>query len=371
MILQELKLQNFRNYRESKINFQPGTNVIFGNNGQGKTNLLEAICFLTLTKSFRTSSDQNLILNKEPYFRIEGIFSSRSGRQAGASIAYSPQEGKRLVFNHQRIQKFTDYIGSVPIVLLDPSDLQISQGGPHLRRRFLDMMLSQASRVYLHHLVEYRRSLRQRNFLLQQETTDATLLQSWEEALLQNGLVLIQKRREAVEMLDGMIREFYALVSGRPDKIKVVYRTAVINGDAEAQENDLRKKIEQSRKDDLRSGVTSVGPHRDDLLFLINGKPLRNVGSQGEHKTFIIALKMAEFRFLREAYSEPPVLLFDDVFGELDSGRIGNMINELVRIGQVFITTTSPDFFGKYGNWENEPAFYHVEQGEIKEQVPA
>ncbi len=366
MILQALALTNFRNYRDEKIDFQEGINVLFGRNGQGKTNILESIYYLALTKSFRTSNDQNLILYQQDFFRIQGDFKTQQGRLHKVAIAYSPQEGKRLQHNGQRVARFADYIGTVPLVLLAPSDLEISQGGPHYRRQFLDIMLSQASRVYLHHLIRYRRALKQRNLLLQQETVETRLLESWDDALVQHGTVVIAKRLEAVQRLDELVKGYYARLSGGEDKTKLVYRSSFQWTEGTEIGGAFRRALQALRTRELEQSITLVGPHRDDLLFLLNGKPLRVVGSQGEHKTFIISLKMAEREYLQDIQHEAPLLLFDDIFGELDAGRIVNMIRSLSRIGQTFITTTTPDFFGKMENWETKPAFYEIRNGTVQ-----
>ncbi len=367
MILKHLNLSHFRNYSKESIVFKPGTNILFGKNGQGKTNILESIYYLALTKSFRTNSDQNLVLNKEEYFRIQGHFLTDQEREMTVSIAYSPVDGKRLTHNNQRVLKFSDYIGQVPVVLLAPSDLEISQGGPYRRRQFLDIMLSQASQLYLHHLLQYRRSLKQRNQLLQNEVTDVEMLHSWNEALVNQGVVVVEKRLEAIEKLDFMVKEYYSQLSGGTDRVKLVYQSAFSLRDGGNIGGSFKKALQEQEERDIRLQSTTIGPHRDDILFLINGKPLRGVGSQGEHKTFIISLKMAEYQFLKNLQNQIPLLLFDDIFGELDAGRISNMISTLSEIGQVFITTTSPHFFGKVDSWKSETFFYEVDAGHVKQ----
>ncbi len=368
MILTNLKLFNFRNYREAEVQFRAGTNVLYGKNGQGKTNILESIYYLALTKSFRSSSDQNLILNKERFFRIQGDLSTVQGRQNTVTMAYSLDEGKRLLYNREKVQRFADYIGHLPLVLLAPSDLQISQGGPYLRRQFLDIMLSQASQLYLHHLLQYRRALKQRNSLLQEDLKDENLLKSWEAALIEHGCAIIQKRTESIEILDKMVKEHYQQLSGGFDKVKIVYQSPVASKSSENLERDYQQALDENHSKDLHLQTTTVGPHRDNMLFLINGKPLRIVGSQGEHKTFVISLKMAEFGYLQNIQREAPILLFDDIFGELDAERIKNMIGSLNQIGQVFITTTSPNFFGKVNGWEQNVSFFEIINGNIEPQ---
>jgi DNA replication and repair protein RecF len=366
MVLNKLHLINFRNYRDQKINFHNGTNILFGNNGQGKTNIIESLYYLALTKSFRTNNDQNLILSSESFFRIQGDFTTEQGRKALSAIAFSASEGKRLTYNNQRIQKFSEYIGSIPVVLLAPSDLEVTQAGPHQRRKFLDIMLSQASKIYLHHLLQYRRSLKQRNLLLQ-GAVDEHLMQSWEDALVQHGTILIEKRLEAIEKLDELVKEYYMRMSGGTEKVKLIYQSTFPFKEREKIPELYHSALKQNFSKDQQNQSTSIGPHRDEVLLLINGKFLKSFGSQGEHKTFIIALKMAEYHYLQSVQKSLPLLLFDDIFGELDAGRIGNMINSLSKTGQVFITTTSPNFLGKLNDWKGQTAFYQIEQGTVKE----
>lgn len=367
MVLNKLHLTNFRNYHEQKIVFHGGTNILFGNNGEGKTNILESLYYLALTKSFRTNNDQNLILNNESFFRIQGDFTNEQGRKIVSAIAFSVSEGKRIHLNNQKISKFSDYIGSIPVVLLAPSDLDVTLAGPQQRRRFLDIMLSQSSKVYLHHSLHYRRSLKQRNLLFQQGSTDHQLLQSWDEALIQNGSILIEKRIEAVEKLDELIKQYYQQMSGNSDKVKLVYQCSFPIKAPEKISEHYQLALQQNLEKDRLNQATSIGPHRDEILFLINGKPLKAIGSQGEHKTFVISLKMAEYHYLQSMNKSLPLLLFDDIFGELDSSRINNMIHSLSAIGQVFITTTSPNFFGKLAQWKGDTFFYQVQQGTVKE----
>jgi DNA replication and repair protein RecF len=369
MVLQKLQLTNFRNYNREEIDFRSGTNILFGRNGQGKTNILESLYYLALTKSFRTNSDQNLILTTENYFRIEGEFKTEKGRKLSSSIAYSASEGKRLNLNNQKISKFVDYIGTIPLVLLAPSDLGISQGGPHQRRQFIDIMLSQASQLYLHSLLQYRRALKQRNLLLQQNNIDDAVMAAWDQALIQHGTAIIEKRLETIAELDQRVKQFYLKLSGGTDQVKLIYQTSfTLKKEAKLEEAFLEG-LNKNAEKDRQSGTTSCGPHRDEILFLINGKPLRWMGSQGEHKTFIIALKMAEYEYLGSNQKSLPLLLFDDIFGELDQNRIKNMIGSLNQIGQVFITTTSPNFFDKVEEWDNDTSFYEIREGQVAEKV--
>lgn len=371
MQLERLRLLNFRNYPEADIPFSKGVHIIHGENGAGKTSILEAIYYLALTKSFRTSTDKHLILNQEKMFSVQGDFITSQGQALHVVLGYSKESGKRLTTNGQKAQKFSEFIGEVPIVLLHPADLNLSQGGPQQRRRFLDILLSQSSKVYLHHLIQYNRSLKQRNQLLASGMADEALFASWEENLATHGAMIVEKRRETVERLSDMVKQGYCELSNRDEKVKIVYQS---NIPEETEGGDLlveyRALFAKKRSREIEYGTTMVGPHRDDLLFLINGKPTRAYASQGEHKTFVIALKLAEYQYLREQQSHTPILLFDDIFGELDAQRIRQMLEQLSDIGQVFVTTTSQSFFEKVQNFSAPTHYYQVKAGKITPEMP-
>jgi len=365
MVLKHLSLTNFRNYQETKIDFFNGINIIYGENGAGKTNILEAIYYLALTKSFRTNIERHLIFNKQNMFRIKGEFKDAQGRAFNSSIAYALKEEKRLVVNSQKISKFSDYVGEVPTVLLAPADLNLSQGSPQQRRRFIDLLLCQSHKLYLHHLMQYNRSLKQRNQILQAEKPDTQLLYSWEENLIKNGIEIIRKRKDTVQYLSESVKNFYLSLSNKEDKIKIIYQSNLVGNEIADIESEYRKQFELNRSQEIETGYTKIGPHRDELLFLIKGKPMKTYASQGEHKTFIIALKLAEFFYLQKQRGQAPILLFDDIFGELDANRIQLMLNQLSEFGQVFVTTTSRSFFDKAENFSRPVQYFHVQNGEV------
>ena len=372
MQLARLSLLNFRNYREANIHFFDGVHVIYGENGAGKTTILEAIHYLALTKSFRTAVDKHLIFDKEKMFRIQGDFTNRQGQAIHTTIAYSRDSGKHLTANGQKLQKFSEYIGEVPVVLLHPADLSLSQGSPQQRRRFLDILLSQSSKLYLHHLIQYNRSLKQRNQLLlksQEAPLDPQLLISWEENLIHHGAEIIRKRQESVVRLSELVKSFYGQLSRKADQIKIIYQRSVPEQKGEDLHDTYRRLFAEKRSREQAYGSTIIGPHRDDLLFLINGRPAKAYASQGEHKTFVIALKLGEFQHLEQQRDQAPILLFDDIFGELDAGRIEEMLNQLSDIGQVFVTTTSRNFFDKISHFKHTTHYYAVQNGTIDYQT--
>ncbi len=364
MHLLTLRLENFRNYNQLTVAFQKGVNVLYGANGAGKTSVLEAIYYLALIRSFRTHQDTHLVQKGKEMFRIQGVFETPQGSSFQAHVAFSRQQGKVLSLNHERVTRFIDYIGTVPVVLIAPADLTISQSGPQARRRFLDIMLSQSNKLYLHHLKEYKRALKSRNWLLKQESIDTAQLATWEALLARHGAAIIRKRQETVEQLSQWVRHLFQELSHTDDKVKLIYQTGIA-----LEQNNLEEALQQrlatTRQNDIALQTTTVGPHRDDVLFLLNGMPFRQVGSQGEHKTLIIALKLAEFQHLQQVHASPPILLFDDIFGELDARRIASMLTRITEMGQVFVTTTSRNFFEKLHEIPTSLHYYYVKDGTI------
>jgi len=366
MQLKRLSLFNFRNYREATLEFAKGIHILHGENGAGKTSILEAIHYLGLTKSFRTTTDKHLIHHNESMFRIEGEFLDNQNNSMDSILAYSRDQGKHLTVNGHKAQKFSEYIGEVPLVLLHPADLSLSQGSPQQRRRFLDVLLSQSSKLYLHHLIQYNRSLKQRNLLLQAPHTDTNVLTSWEENLISHGMEIILKRRRTAAQLSELVSSYYRELSKSDDSVDVEYKCNVVQRDDEGSlEEAYRRLFATKRQIEIESGSTVLGPHRDDLVFRINEKPMKIVASQGEHKTFVIALKLAEFQHLEQQRNEAPILLFDDIFGELDAGRIYLMLQQLSNMGQVFVTTTSANFFEKMHDMETPTHYYIVNDGTV------
>ncbi|RMI01703.1 MAG: DNA replication/repair protein RecF [Calditrichaeota bacterium] len=365
MQLLRLSLLNFRNYKDATIDFSDGIHVLYGENGAGKTSIIEAIHYLALTKSFRTTVDRHLILHQEEMFRIQGEFRTGQGQPLTTALAYAVDRGKQLTVNGQKIARFSEYIGEVPVVLLHPEDLNISQGSPRQRRRFLDMLLCQSSKLYLHDLIQYNRSLKQRNQLLQSGVSDPQLLIPWEENLISYGSEIILKRKKAVEQLNELVNQFYRKLSGREDRVNIVYQCNVQPQAPQEIAQIYARQFERKRAQEVETGSTIVGPHRDDLIFTLNGRPMRLYASQGEHKTCVIALKLAEFHYLQQQQQQSPILLFDDIFGELDAHRIREMLHQLSHIGQVFVTTTSRTFFEKVPRLEVPTHYYHVENATV------
>lgn len=345
MLLRELKLKNFRLFSQIEIRFSEQVNIINGMNGVGKTSVLESLYYTALTKSFRTKNDKYAIQHDKDYFNINTSFVSTSETIFKPRIFYSVEEGKHLFIDDRQVTKFSEYIGTVPCVLLTLDDLKLTLGSPAERRRFLDVLLAQVSPVYLDNLKNYRRSLLQRNALLayyeglyiQKE------LEAWNDKLVEHGTAIIQKRRDLVDYLNNSLGAQYNRFLKTDEAITVSYQSTLAPG----SENIARQfydRLKRSYQIERQRATTMVGPHRDDLEFFKNGKSFREFGSQGENKTLVIALKLSEWEYLSRSRNIKPILLLDDIFGELDQYRIQALIEVLNSIGQAFITTTMEKF---------------------------
>jgi DNA replication and repair protein RecF len=363
MFLKELKLTDYRNYARLQLSFGEGIQIIHGENGQGKTNLLESIYYLAITKSFRMAKEKEILRQDQPYFEIVGEF---AGRENPFTVrTYWDRENKKNFWmNSSKVNGLQDYIGTIPIVLLIPSDLAITKGAPGERRRFFDLLLGQAQGKYLKNLVHYKKLLKNRSLILLEENPDKTLFESYTHKMAEIADELCQERLLLVNWLNEKLEETYSRISGKTDKVYLDYKPSFSEygdtGTSFASQWPLLIEKELLRK------RTLIGPHLDDFVMYLNDKPIRQFGSQGENKTAVIALKLSEYFYLYDQTHERPLMLFDDIFGELDENRINNMLNALGEIAQVFVTTTSPDFFNKL-DIKAHIDYYRVENGKIED----
>ncbi len=345
MILRELQLENFRLLSQIEITFSSDINIITGKNGQGKTSILESLYYAALTKSFRTNNDKHVIRYDKDHFNIISSFTANDSTPFSLRVFYSLADGKHLFLDGRKILRFSEYIGTVPCVLLTLDDLKLTLGSPGERRRFLDILLSQVSPLYLDHLKNYRRSLMQRNALLSR-TTDAHIhqeIETWNAKLVEHGTAIIAKRKELTDYLNENLGEQYNRFVTKKEKIAVQYQ-CFIDPSAKDLNGQFYDRLQRSYHIDRQKGTTTTGPHRDDLEFYKDGKSFREYGSQGENKTLVIAIKLSEWEYLSFSRNTKPVLLLDDIFGELDQYRIQALVNVLHRVGQGFITTTMEAF---------------------------
>jgi DNA replication and repair protein RecF len=346
-----IQIHRFRNHQETALEFGSATNVFVGENGQGKTNIIEAISYLCLTRSFYVASDSIALQQGEAMFRLSGTLQAENGLSNTVRVTYeNASNAKSYVVNDKEIQSYASVIGQFPLVVLSPENSAITFGGPADRRKFLDMVIAQSSKVYLDDLLEYRKALRQRNRLLMNASQSGDTgpafreqLAPWTDTVVRYGVRIIVRRQEFFKEFSPYLTERYEqfVHNGETPSAHYVSTTGATEQEAAAIDEAFRKKMNVRYKDEVRLGTTLVGPHRDEIQFEINGLQLRSYASQGQHKSFLIALKLAEFSYLKERVQETPVLLLDDVFSELDEKRSALLVSQLRSMGQTFITTTT------------------------------
>ncbi len=371
MILSGVRLSNFRNHEATAIGFGPGINALLGENGQGKTNVLEAVSYLSLTKSFYAAGDVDALQIGKDAFEVEGGLVSAAGVSHTVHVAYTRvPPAKSFLIDGTAPGRLSSVIGRFPVVILSPENNAITFGGPVERRKFMDLTLSQVSRVYLDDLLEYRRILRQRNRIL----TDARLrgitvggiLEPWTENLARYGGRIAHRRLLFVDEFRSSLRSAYRDLVPAAEEPDIRYQCGFpargVAG-AEGLSDTLRTALEEKRAEELARGVTLAGPHRDELALTINGISVQQFASQGQHKTLLVALKVAEFMYVRERREEVPLFLLDDVFSELDAGRAARILALAAGIGQTMITTTNDGVFGSSIVWGDRHRRYIVENG--------
>ncbi len=366
MFLTELSLLNFRNIKKQAIYFDNDINIIFGNNGQGKTSILEAIFFFSITKSFRTNAEKTVLQHDKEYFDIKGKFRSNNLNRLDARVYFSQKEGKNIFLNNNRLKKYSEIVGVFPAILLSLEDMELIIGDPGNRRRFMDILLSQVNPLYLRNLQKYKKSLQQRNkalSLINAGESERSALQPWDEQLIAYGMEIVKARIGLKDYLQSQLSGFYRMISKSGDDIDVRFKSNVPDAQGRLSEDYYFDKLFKAIDADIMRQRTNIGPHRDDLEFLKGGFPIKAFGSQGENKTLLIALKFCESQFIKERLKEDPLILMDDIFGELDIKRINNLLNYLPAIGQTFITTTLRNKFEQSGL--KNPAYIKVEGGAL------
>jgi len=346
MHIERLALRNYRNYVSLDLNFSPKINVLIGENAQGKTNIMEAIYVLSMSKSHRTSNDRELIRWDQEYGKIEGDIQRKYGKLPLELVI--SKSGKRARVNHLEQKRLSLYIGQLNVVMFAPEDLNIVKGSPQVRRRFLDMEIGQISSVYLHDLLIFQKVLKQRNAILKAnrgklDFTDV-MFDVYTEQYIQIAVQIIRKRFYFMELLQKWAEPIHKGISRGMETLKVSYGTlkGIESGQTkEEMESILEQKLLEVRKRELERGVTLLGPHRDDLHFFVNGYNIQTYGSQGQQRTTALSLKLAEIELVKQEIGEAPVLLLDDVLSELDDYRQSHLLNTIQGEVQTFITTTN------------------------------
>ena len=368
MIIEKLTLRNFRNYEETVLTPHEGVNLFFGANGSGKTNLLEAIHYCALGKSHRITGDQSAVRIGES-FAVCGVSVRSGGVKREISVRLVPNETakKVILLDQKQIRRFSDMMGCLQCVIFSPEDLGLIREGPSVRRRYLDMMISQVNRGYFIALQQYRSGLEQRNVLLKNMRSDPRqhpgLLEVFEQAMAGPAAVIVEERRRVVEMLSRLAAETYRGISGREEEeFQASYHSAF--RESEKVQEDFTRMMRENREEDLRLGITSGGPHRDDLNLSLNRKNMKVYASQGQIRTAALSLKLAQMKALRQMSGEPPVLLLDDVMSELDKERRMRLVREISDY-QTFITCTDESDL----ELESDRRIYHVSSEEGKARL--
>jgi len=373
MRITRLSLQHFRNHEKTDIECAPHVNVITGPNGAGKTNLIDAIHYLCMSRSFISSSDRYVLAEGESFFSIEAQFEGaiRSRFQVGCN--YSVSDGKMMFVNGSPLDRFTDLIGMVPVVVLSPEDRRLTADGPAERRAFIDGFISQLSTSYLNDLVRYNRIRKQRNRLLQQsgksQQSLLPVLEPWSRQLVETGSRIIEKRQEVLEKLRTYLHHQYEALAGMTLKPDLAYRTFFKPEQAaDTVAAIFQAELEKSLERELDREQTVVGPHRDEIVFRLGEMELRNFGSQGEHRLFTIALKLAQLFYYSDELEDLPLMLMDDVFGNLDPEKTQIVLNTLQEHpGQTFITSASEaPFDSMRDDTSGENSWYRVENGNVE-----
>lgn len=360
MIIKSIELKNFRNYEDLNISFDDGTNILFGDNAQGKTNILEAAYLSGTTKSHKGSKDKEMVRFGEQEAHIRTIVVKKE-KEYQIDIHLKQNRSKGIAINKIPIKKASELFGILNMVFFSPEDLNIIKNGPSERRRFLDAELCQLDKIYLADLTKYNKVLNQRNKLLKDMVYRPDLketLSIWDMQLMESGKKIIRRRKQFVDELNEIVHEIHYRISGEKEELLLQYEP---NVDDIFFEDELNRAKER----DLKYCQTSVGPHRDDLLFSIHGVDIRKFGSQGQQRTSALSLKLSEIELVKKSIHDTPILLLDDVLSELDSNRQNYLLNN-IHDTQTIITCTGLDEFVK-NRFEINKVF-EVISGTVKER---
>ncbi len=341
MIIESMELQHYRNYPALQISFDPGTNIFYGDNAQGKTNALEAVYVCCTTKSHRVSRDKDLIRfgQEEAHIKLQVKKDNVSYR---IDMHLKKNKPKGIAVNGIPIRKASELFGIANVVFFSPEDLNIIKNGPSERRRFLDLELCQVNKLYVHNLVNYNKILMQRNKCLKDlsfRPEYESTLEIWDEQLIRYGLPLMEYRKQFIDQLNRLIEVVHGKLTGKKEHLVLSYEPNV-------QPEEFSAVLVKNRESDKKQKTTLSGPHRDDMSFFINQIDIRKFGSQGQQRSAALSLKLSEIELVRELINDYPILLLDDVLSELDRGRQNHLLNSINHIQTMITCTGLDDFIG-------------------------
>lgn len=375
MILKKFTILNYKNIREATLELSPKINCFIGHNGVGKTNVLDAVYYLSFCRSANNPTDSMVIRHEEPFCMIEGSYENERGDEELISCGLKRGVKKQFKRNKKAYKRLSEHIGLIPMVVVAPADTLLIEGSSEERRRLMDMVIAQYDRSYIDSLSRYNNAHQQRNMLLKQSSAegfsasaappDPMLMDLWEEQMAEAGEQLFAKRTAFIEALTPVFQEYYQQISEGREQVGLLYVS-------HCQRGSLLDVIRRDRAKDMAVGYSLHGIHRDDLVFTLGGHPMRREGSQGQNKTYVIALKLAQFEFLKRTASQTtPLLLLDDIFDKLDSHRVEQIVRLVSNdsFGQIFITDTNRDHLDQIlSTTALDYKIFHVDNGEISDK---
>ena len=366
MILKRISILNYKNLEQVELDFSPKMNCFIGQNGMGKTNLLDAVYYLSFCKSSANPIDSQNIKHNQDFFVVQGNYLTDEGDPEEVYCGLKRRQKKQFKRNKKEYSKLSDHIGLIPLVMVSPADSELILGGSEERRRFMDVVISQYDREYLSALIRYNKAMAQRNTLLKAEVEpDDELMNVWEEMMASAGEVVFRKRNDFINEFIPTFQSFYSYISQDQEVVNLSYESHAMQG-------NLLQIIRESRQRDRIMGYSLKGIHKDDLVMQLAEYPIKREGSQGQNKTYLVALKLAQFDFLRRTGSNTtPLLLLDDIFDKLDASRVEQIVKLVSgdKFGQIFITDTNRDHLDKIlRKIEGEYKVFGVEQGAIYER---
>ena len=343
MHLNRLQLSNFKNHPDTDFAFCPNVNCLVGNNGVGKTNVLDAIYYLSFCKSYFNPIDSQNILHGQEFFAVHGHYEGlqEEGVETLVSCVLKKGQNKQLKYNKKAVSAFAEHIGRIPLVIVTPSDQTLILGGSEVRRKFMDGVISQADKSYLQSLLQYQKAVEQRNRLLKQcyedRYFDEEAIALWDEQLVRFGEPIHEARCRFLEGFMPLFRNYFALISNQVAEVPAIEHLSQLR-----EPTPFADQLREARKRDSVVLYTTAGPHKDDLDFLLSDYQVRKFGSQGQQKTYLLALKLAQFEYISQQTGIKPILLLDDIFDKLDLLRVKQLVRLVgsTRFGQVFITDT-------------------------------
>lgn len=365
MYLSHLSLVNFKNYTEAQLNFSSGVNCITGTNGSGKTNIIDAVYYLSFTKSYFNISDTQNIQHGESLFVIQGKFSDNEKEEhvfCGVKTGFK----KQVKRGGEEYERLSDHIGLFPVVMVAPVDHILFTEGSDERRKFIDSVISQVDKAYLENLISYNKTLTHRNSYLKQlhgRMPDTSMMEVWDEQLVKYGCAIESERRKFIAEFIQLFNETYNYLADHAEEVSINYQTQL-------EQDDFSTQLKSSLQKDIALQHTSTGIHKDELIFKLEKYPLKRIASQGQQKTFLMAIKIAQFEYLFRHKKTKPILLLDDIFDKLDDFRAKRLMELVSRhtFGQIFITDTHPERLKKiFDDIKISIRLFEVNKGTVKE----